>query len=198
MIMKERKITMQEKLAFILIGAMILAAGSLTAAPKTLSSAETAIRQRIMGTLQSRVDLLSRLVADYEQQYKNGSLGWQAILKAKTALYKAELLRMKAQSGLIPEPGIAIALIDLYAVYAYAADLQKRFPRGGLSLSILLNAQLQANEAELKYFTLLGKCRNPGFMEDVRKKLPPFDPAKRLENRLLKEIFEAEIKAGKK
>ena len=64
-----------------------------------------------------------------------------------------------------------------------------------MSLSILLNAQLQANDAELKYLTLLKQCRDPEAVEGARKKLPPFDPAKRIDPKLLRELFEAELKA---
>ena len=162
-----------------------------SAAPK----GSAAIQQSIRGMVKARVELLTKLVADYEKQYKNGSLNGMSVLKAKTMLYKAELLKMKADAGGTPEPGIAVAVIDLYAVNFYVADLQKRFTRGNMSLSILLNAQLQANDAELKYLTLLKKCRDPEAVEGVRRKLPPFDPAKRIDPKLLRELFEAELKA---
>lgn len=190
--MKKRNFVMTKKIAMVLAAAAVMfGAWTCPAAP----NGQASIQQRLRGTLKSRVDLLTRLVADYEKQYKNGSLGGMSVLKAKIMLYKAELLKMKADAGGTPEPGIAIAVIDLYAVTAYVADLQKRFTRGNMSLSILLNAQLQANDAELKYLNLLKRCRQPEAVEAVRKKLPPFDPAKRLDQKLLQELFEAELKA---
>lgn len=190
--MKKRNFVMTKKIAMVLAAAAVMfGAWTCPAAP----NGQASIQQRLRGTLKSRVDLLTRLVADYEKQYKNGSLGGMSVLKAKIMLYKAELLKMKADAGGTPEPGIAIAVIDLYAVTAYVADLQKRFTRGNMSLSILLNAQLQANDAELKYLNLLKRCRQPEAVEAVRKKLPPFDPAKRLDQKLLQELFDAELKA---
>ena len=193
--MKERNFVMTKKIAMILAAAaVIFGSQHCLAAPKG-PNASASIQHQIQGTLKSRLDLLTRLVADYEKQYKNGALGGMSVLKAKVLLYKTELLKMKADAGLVPEPGIAVALIDYYAVTAYAADLQKRFTRGNMSLSILLNAQIQANDAELKYLNLLKQCRQPGEVEAVRKKLPPFDPAKRLDPKLLQELFAAELKA---
>ena len=189
--MKERIFVMTGKIALIAAAAILFGAMPCSAAPK----GSAAIQQRIRGTVKSRVELLTKLVADYEKQFKNGSLNGMSVLKAKTMLYKAELLQMKANAGLLPEPGIAAAAIDLYAVNFYVADLQKRFTRGNMTLSILLNAQLQANDAELKYLTLLKQCRDPEAVEGARKKLPPFDPAKRIDPKLLRELFEAELKA---
>jgi len=193
--MKKRKSAMSEKIAIVLAAAAVIFGSQLCpAAPKDPKGSST-IQQQIQGTLKSRIDLLTKLVSDYEKQYKKGSLGGMSVLKAKVLLYKAELLKMKADAGLLPEPGIAVALIDFYAVTAYVTDLQKRFTRGNMSLSILLNAQIQANDAEIKYLTLLKRCRQPGAVEAVRKKLPPFDPAKRLDHKLLQELFAAELKA---
>ena len=78
---------------------------------------------------------------------------------------------------------------------ACAKERQKRFTRGNMALSTLLNAQLQANDAELKYLTLLQRCSHPEVMEAVSKKMPPFDPGKQLDAKLLRELFEAELKA---
>ena len=193
--MKGRYFVMTKKIAMVIAaGAVIFGSQLCQAAPKG-ANGSASIQQQIQGTLKSRIDLLTRLVADYEKNYKNGALGGMSVLKAKVLLYKTELLKMKADAGLIPEPGISVALIDYYAVTAYAADLQKRFTRGNMSLSILLNAQIQANDAELKYLNLLKQCRKPGEVEAVRKKLPPFDPAKRLDPKLLQELFAAELKA---
>ncbi len=190
--MKKRDFVMTKKIAMVLAAAaVVFGAWTCPAAP----NGQASIQQRLRGTLKSRVDLLTRLVADYEKQYQNGSLGGMSVLKAKIMLYKAELLKMKADAGGTPEPGIAVVVIDLYAATAYVTDLQKRFTRGNMTLSILLNAQLQANDAELRYLTLLKQCRRPEAVEDVRKKLPPFDPAKRLDPQLLRELFAAEIKA---
>ena len=193
--MKERKFVMTQKIAMVLAAAAFIFGSQLCPAAPKEPKGLSAIQQQIRNTLKSRIDLLTKLVADYEKQYKNGSLGGMSVLKAKNLLYKAELLKMKADAGLPPEPGIAVAVIDLYAVTAYVADLQKRFTRGNMSLSILLNAQIQANDAELKYLNLLKQCRQPGEVEAVRKKLPPFDPAKRLDHKLLQELFAAELKA---
>ena len=190
--MKKRDFAMTKKIAMVLAAAaVIFGAWTCPAAPDVSAS----IQQRLRGTLKARVDLLTRLVADYEKQYKNGSLGGMPVLKAKIMLYKAELLKMKADAGGIPEPGIAIAVIDLYAATAYVADLKKRFTSGNMILSILLNAELQANDAELNYLNLLKQCRQPEAVEAVRKKLPPFDPAKRLDPKLLQELFAAELKS---
>lgn len=193
--MKKQTYMMTRKIAILTVAAAIFSGTLPCAAAPDGARGTASIQRRIRGTLQSRIDLLTKLVADYEKQYKNGSLGGMSVLKAKNMLYKAELLKMKADAGGLPEPGIAIAVIDLYAVTAYVTDLQKRFTRGNMTLSILLNAQLQANDAELKYLTLLRQCRRPEAVESVRKKLPPFDPAQRIDRKLLQELFAAEQKA---
>ena len=182
------------KIAIVIAAAFMFGLQPCSAAPAG-SADKSGIRQRICGTLKARVNLLSRLVSDYEKQYKNGSLSGMPLLIAKTQLYKSELMMMKAEAGLAPEPGIAIAVVEFYAAAACAKELQKRFTRGNMALSTLLNAQLQANNAELKYLTLLQQCSRPEVMESVRKKMPPFDPGKKLDAKLLRELFEAELKA---
>lgn len=184
---------MKNTAAAVLTAAALLPVFPASAAPQNQNG--KSIRNRIQGTIQARVTLLTNLVADSEKQYKKGALGGMSVLKAQTALYRAKLLQMKVKAGLPAEPGIAIAMIDLYAASAYANELRKRFTGGNMSLSILLNAQIQANDAELKYLNELLKCKNPGVVENVRKKLPVFDPAKRLNNQLLAELFDAELKS---
>ena len=184
---------MKKTAAAVLTAAALLPVFPAAAAPQDPNG--NSIQKRIQSTVQNRVDLLTRLVADCEKQYKNGSLGGMSVLKAQTALYRAKILLMKVKAGLPAEPGIAIAMINLYASSAHADDLQKRFSGGNMSLYILLNTQIQANDAELKYLNELRKCKNPGVVENVRKKLPVFDPGKRLSDKLLEELFQAELQS---
>ena len=184
---------MKNTAAAVLTAAALLPVFPAAAAPQDPNG--NSIQKRIQNTIQNRVDLLTRLVADCEKQFKNGSIGGMAVLKAQTALYRAKLLQMKVKAGLPAEPGIAIAMINLYASSAHADDLQKRFSGGNMSLYILLNTQIQANDAELKYLNELQKCKNPGVVENVRKKLPVLDPAKRLNDQLLEELFQAELQS---
>lgn len=159
------------------------------------TSARAGFRQEILSTLRYRVELLDRLTADYEKQYGNGSLDGQSVMRAQTALYTAELLLMKAEAGLPAEPGIAASAISLYAARALAKDMQQRSKGGNLSYSLLLKAELDAAEARLKYLNQLDQCSRPEFIENMWKKLPVYDPAKRLDRKLLKELFEAEIRS---
>ena len=192
--MKKRKFNlMKTTAAAVLTAAALLPVFPAAAAPQDPNG--NSIQKRIQNTIQNRVDLLTRLVADSEKQFKKGSLGGMAVLKAQTALYRAKILLLKANAGLPAEPGIAIAVINLYAASAHADDLRKRFSGGNMSLYILLNTQIQANDAELKYLNELRKCKNPGIVENVRKKLPVFDPAKRLSDKLLEELFQAELQS---
>ena len=192
--MKRRNFELMKNMAAaVLTAAALLPVFPAAAAPQNPNG--DSIQKRIQGTVQARVSLLARLVADCEKQYKNGSLGGMSVLKAQTALYRAKLLQMKVKAGLPAEPGIAMAMIDLYAASAYANELRKRFAGGNMSLYILLNTQIQANDAELKYLNELQKCKNPGVVENVRKKLPVFDPAKRLNDKLLEELFQAELQS---
>ena len=192
--MKTRKFNlMKNTAAAVLTAAALLPVFPAAAAPQNPNG--NSIQKRIQSTVQNRVDLLTRLVADCEKQYKNGSLGGMSVLKAQTALYRAKILLMKVKAGLPAEPGIAIAMINLYAASAHADDLRKRSAGGNMCLYILLNTQIQANDAELKYLNELRKCKNPGIVENVRKKLPVFDPAKRLNDKLLEELFQAELQS---
>ena len=192
--MKTRKFNlMKNTAAAVLTAAALLPVFPAAAAPQDPNG--NSIQKRIQSTVQNRVDLLTRLVADCEKQYKNGSLGGMSVLKAQTALYRAKILLLKVKAGLPAEPGIAIAMINLYAASAHADDLRKRSAGGNMSLYILLNTQIQANDAELKYLNELRKCKNPGIVENVRKKLPVFDPAKRLNDKLLEELFQAELQS---
>ena len=192
--MKKRNFNLMKKTAAaVLAVAALLPVFPAAAAPQDPNG--NSIQKRIQNTIQNRVGLLTRLVADCEKQYKNGSIGGMAVLKAQTALYRAKILLLKVKAGLPAEPGIAIAMIDLHAASAHADELRKRSAGGNMSLYILLNTQIQANDAELKYLNELQKCKNPGVVENVRKKLPVFDPAKRLNDKLLEELFNAEIKS---
>jgi len=191
--MKKHFNLMKNTAAAVLTAAALLPVFPAAAAPQNPNG--NSIQKRIQSTVQNRVDLLTRLVANCEKQYKNGSLGGMSVLKAQTALYRAKILLLKVKAGLPAEPGIAIAMINLYAASAHADELRKRSAGGNMSLYILLNTQIQANDAELKYLNELRKCKNPGIVENVRKKLPVFDPAKRLNDKLLEELFQAELQS---
>ncbi|MBQ6596831.1 MAG: hypothetical protein IJH79_04680, partial [Lentisphaeria bacterium] len=63
--MKERIFVMTGKIALIAAAAILFGAMPCSAAPK----GSAAIQQRIRGTVKSRVELLTKLVADYEKQF---------------------------------------------------------------------------------------------------------------------------------
>ena len=153
------------------------------------------VQQQIRKTLQTRVELLDRLTVYSEKQYKQGSLDGNAVLQAQTDLYVAKLLMMKAEAGLPPEPGAACAAVRLYAAEFAGTDMRRHFSGGTLSLSLLLHAQLKTNSAQLKYWNELRKCKHPEGMEKVRRKFPPFNPERRLEDGLLRELLNAEIQS---
>ena len=95
---------------------VILAAGFLLTVPVIAANENPAVPVSIRETLQERVKLLSRLVADYEKQFENGSLDGNLLTGARTELYVAKILLMKAEQGRAAVPGIAVAILrDLVA-----------------------------------------------------------------------------------
>ena len=165
---------------------------SAVAVPETI---RPEIQRKILSTLRQRVELLVRLTADSEKQYKNGSLDGLAFLRAQMELYQARLLLMKAEMGLPPEAGIAVAAVDFYVSAGHAEAVQTRFSGGNLSLYLYLTAQLKANEAQMLYLNWLSRCENPAVMETARKKLPRYEFGKPLADSFLRELLTAEIKA---
>lgn len=151
------------------------------------------IAGKICSTLRRRVELLLRLTADYERQYRAGSVDGKMVLAAQTELYIAKLLLMKAESGREPVPGIAVAFIRFYMASGCGREMGKCYPGGQLALSSLLNAQLQANAAELHFLQLLQTC--PYHAERLRRiaqSLGEPDPALRLSDEFLRSLLDVE------
>ncbi|MBO4630670.1 MAG: hypothetical protein J5858_01970 [Lentisphaeria bacterium] len=187
---------------FVVTGKFVIAVWSVAAVLFALpvqagekTSPQWNVKQEIRKTLQKRVELLERLTADCEKQYKNGSLDGNMVLQARTDLYAAKLLLMKAEAGLPPEAGVACAAIRLAAAETAGAEMQKRFSGGNLSLFLFLNTLLKANTARLDYLKLLRGCGTPEAMEKVFRELPPFNPERRLDDEWLRELLNAEIQA---
>ena len=125
-------------------------AGVLLAFP-AFAGNEKSVPDSIKETLQERVMLLSQLVADYEKQYKNGSLDGNLLTEARTELYAARILLMKAEQGRAAVPGLAVAILRDLVAQRKLKEFEKRFSHGTLGLSNLLKAKLAANGARLKY-----------------------------------------------
>ncbi|MBQ9338346.1 MAG: hypothetical protein IJS14_13730 [Lentisphaeria bacterium] len=144
-------------------------AGVLLAFP-AFAGNEKSVPDSIKETLQERVMLLSQLVADYEKQYKNGSLDGNLLTEARTELYAARILLMKAEQGRAAVPGLAVAILRDLVAQRKLKEFEKRFSHGTLGLSNLLKAKLAANGARLKYLQAL----QPGkYHEDRLRRLLP-------------------------
>ena len=151
------------------------------------------IERKIQDALSRRVDLLARLTADYESQYKAGSLGGKQVLAAQTELYAAKILLMKARSGRPAVPGIAVAFIRFYMASGSGKQMEKYFPKGQLALSSLLNAQLQANEAELNFLRALQTHPyHADRLQRISESLRTPDPAVRLSDKFLRTVLDIE------
>lgn len=148
---------------------------------------------KICETLRKRVDLLLRLTADYERQYKAGSLGERQVLDTQTELYEAKLLLMKAEAGRPAVSGISVAFLRFYMASGYGKEMEKYFPQGQLALSSLLKVQLQANSAELDLLRMLQtQPYHADRLQKILKSLRKPDPKVRLTDDFLRSLLEIE------
>ena len=151
------------------------------------------IERQVRETLRRRIDLLVRLTADYERQYKAGSVDGKMVLEAQTELYEAKLLLMKAESGRPAVPGIAAAFIRFYMASGCADEMKKAYSGGQLALSSLLKAQLGANSAELDFLRALQtQPYHADRLHRLSAALRKPDVAVRLDDKFLRSVLEIE------
>jgi len=138
----------KSRFAAIVIGALLIFTASA-------EDGNAALTRQIREVLQQRVELLSRLAADHEKQFADGSLGGEILLETKSELYTAKLLLMKAEMGHKAVPGIAAALLRSLMAQRQAEEVEKNFSAGLLAPETLLKAKLAANDARLRYLQML-------------------------------------------
>ena len=169
-----------------------LAVAFLLTVPVIAANEKPPVPVSIRETLQERVKLLSRLVADYEKQFENGSLDGNLLTGARTELYVAKLLLMKAEQGRAAVPGIAVAILRNLVAQRKMEEVEKRYSNGALGWSNLLKAKLEANDARLKYLQAL---QNGKYDEMRLRQLMPVlakaDPA-RLDDKFLQALLNVE------
>ena len=171
---------------------VILAAGFLLTVPVIAANENPAVPVSIRETLQERVKLLSRLVADYEKQFENGSLDGNLLTGARTELYVAKILLMKAEQGRAAVPGIAVAILRDLVARRQMEAVEKRYSNGTLGLSNLLKAKLEANEAQLRYLQALQNGKyDETRLRQLMPRLAKADPA-RLDGQFLQALLSVE------
>lgn len=171
---------------------VILAAGFLLTVPVFAGNENPSVPVRIRETLQERVTLLSQLVADYEKQFKNGSLDGNLLTEARTELYAAKILLMKADRGRAAVPGIAVAILRNLIAQRKLEEVEKRYSGGTLGLSNLLKAKLAANEAQLNYLQALQNGKyDAARLRQLMSGMAKVDPAK-LDDKFLQTLLSIE------
>lgn len=191
--MRKNVFRVKEKIFLCGISAVLLLGITFPAAGTDIPLDRKQIGVKICETLRKRVDLLLKLTADYERQYKAGSLGERQVLNAQTELYEAKLLLMKAEAGRPAVPGIAVAFIRFYMASGFGKEMEKYYPQGQLALSSLLKAQLQVNSAELDFLQKLQTLPyHADRLQQISKVLKKPDPKVRLTDDFLRSLLEVE------